>query len=215
MAGRTPRNINSVKEMLKNEGMYLINTEEDMEKMLDVMVSFYSKDALFNWMCDGEYDETIARNILRAGLFSMPNAISYADSPEFNAVAAWIPPGNKVLSIIPYLKNGGYDLYKQRGIRIAYKLLSYQGYAGKMHKNVTGKGDWYLFSYAVNPDVDSSEFSEKILRPITGYAWDTGEACYCEVTSEAGINFMKAAGFQVRHQGKVPGSNVDYYGVMV
>ena len=98
---------------------------------------------------------------------------------------------------------------------MAFRLLRYQGYATKMNKRITGKGDWYLFSYAVDPDLDSYEFSEKILRPITRYAWGTGEACYCEVTSDTGINFMKAAGFQVRAQGRVPGSKVNYYGVMV
>lgn len=215
MPGRTSINRNAVNEMLKNEGMHLITTQDEFEKMLDVMVRFYANDELFIWFCDGEYDEITARNIMRAGLCSMPNAVSYADSPEMNAVAAWIPPGNKNLPIISYLNNGGMDLFKQRGLRIIYKLLRYQGYATKMHKAITGKGDWYLFSYAVNPEVDSYEFSEKILRPITKYGWDRGEACYSEVTSDHGINFMKAAGFQVRDQGKIPGSKVNYYGVMV
>ncbi len=214
MARRTYRNINEVKELIRQEGMYLINTDEDIEKMLDVMVKFYAEDALFQWLCDGEYDEAIARNIVRSGLYSMPN-ISYADSPDFNAVAAWIPPDNKILSIIPYLKNGGYDLYKMRGMRIVYKMLSYQNFASKMHKRITGTGDWYLFSYAANPECDCYEFGRKILRPITKYGWETGEACYCEVSTERGINIMRAAGFQVREHGRVPGSRVYFYGVMV
>ena len=214
MPGKNTVNINDVKEMLRQEGMYLIEDSDETEKMLDVMVRFYAEDELFKWFCDGEYDEVTVRNIMRAGICSMP-AISYADSSEFNAVAAWIPPGNKVLSIIPYLQNGGIDLYRQRGMRIVSKLLSYQGYASKMHKFITGNVDWYLFSYAVNPDCDCFEYSEKILRPITRYGWERGEACYCEVTSDLGIHIMKAAGFQVRDQGKIPRSNVDYYGVMV
>lgn len=209
------RNINDVKDMLRQQGLYLINTIDETEKMLDVMVRFYADDALFLWFCDGKYDENTARNLLRAGLYSMPNAISYADSPEFNAVAAWIPPGNRNLPIFPYLKNGGFELYKQRGLGIIYKLLRYQGFSSKMHKSITGKGDWYLFSYAVDPDLDCYEYSEKILRPITKYSWETGDACYCEVTSDKGINIMRAAGFQVRDQGRISGSKVNYYGVMV
>lgn len=212
---RSYRNTNEVKEMLGQEGLYLIDTRDEMEKMLDVMVRFYADDALFIWLCGGKYDEETSRNMLRASLYSMPNAISYADSPEFNAVAAWVPPGNKNLPIIPYLKNGGLDIYKQNGIGIIYRMLSYQGYSSRMHKQITGKGDWYLFSYAVDPELDCFAYSEKILRPMTGYSWDTGYACYCEVTSDKGINIMKAAGFQVRDQGRISGSKVNYYGVMV
>ncbi|MCR5509364.1 MAG: hypothetical protein K6F54_00190 [Lachnospiraceae bacterium] len=208
-------NIDEVKDMLRREGMYIINTVDDMEKMLDVMVKFYIEDELFIWMCGGEYNETTSRNILRAGIYSMPNCISYADSPDLNAVAAWIPPGNKNLPIISYLKNGGYEICKQNGIGIVNRLLTYQGYASRMHKSITGKGDWYLFSYAVNTNLDYNEYSEKILRPMTKYGWETGESCYSEVTSERSVTFMRAAGFQVRDQGRIPRSKVNYYGVMV
>ncbi len=212
---RSYRNINDVKEVLRQEGLYLINTRDEMEKMLDVMVRFYADDALFIWLCGGKYDEETTRNMLRASLYSMPNAISYADSPEFNAVAAWVPPGDKNLPIIPYLKNGGIDIYKQNGVGIIYRMLRYQLYSSGMHKQITGKGDWYLFSYAFNPELDGYEYSEKLLRPMTRYSWDTGDACYCEVTSDKGTNIMKAAGFQVRDQGIISGSEVSYYGVMV
>ncbi|MBO4899193.1 MAG: hypothetical protein J5509_02785 [Lachnospiraceae bacterium] len=208
-------NIDEVKVMLRREGMYIIKNRDEMEEALDVMTEFYRDDDLFIWFCGGEYDETTTRNIMRAGLYSMPNFIIYADSPEVNAVAAWIPPGNKNLPVIPYLKNGGIELYKQNGLGIAYKLLTYQGYASRMHKSITGKGDWYLFSYAVKPGLDYNEFSQKLLRPMTKYGWETGESCYSEVTSELGVNFMRAAGFQVRDQGRIPRSNVNYFGVMV
>ncbi len=215
MSRRNSVNRREVTDLLKQEGMYIIETREDVERMLDVMARFYADDALFDWLCDGEYDEMTAKYLMSAGIYSMPAVISYADSPEFNAVAAWVPPGNKVLSPIPYLTNGGLDLYKQRGVRIMSKLLNYQGIATRMHKSITGKGDWYLFSYAVNPDCDEYEFSGKILRPITKYGWERGEACYCEVTSDRGINIMRAAGFQVRDQIRIPRSRVIYYGVMV
>lgn len=215
MPGRYSVNRHDVEEMLRREGMYIIETREDIDRMLRVMTDFYAADALFAWLCGGEYDETTSRNIIYAGLGSMPNIIAYADSPEFNAVAAWTPPGGKNLPIIPYVKNGGFELYKQNGLGLVYRLLSYQGYAMKMHRSITGKRDWYLFSYAVNPDLDEYEYSEKILRPITKYGWERGEACYCEVNSDRGINIMRAAGFQVRAQGRIPRSNVDHYGVMV
>ena len=215
MAAGYSVSMTEVKNMLIREGMYLIENDEDIAKMLDVMVRFYSADALFGWLCDNKYDETVVKNIMRAALYLMPNTIAYADSADFNAVAAWVPPGYKGLSVIQYIRNGAYELYKHRGFKIINRLLTYQRCASKMHRNITGHKDWYLFSYAVNPDCDSFEYSEKILRPITKYGWDRGEACYCEVTSDTGINIMKAAGFQVRDQGRIPGSSVNYYGVMV
>ena len=215
MSRRNSANRREVTDLLRQEGMYIIETREDVERMLDVMAGFYADDALFKWVCDGKYDVTTVKNIMRAAIYSMPGFISYADSPQFNAVAVWVPPGIQLLSPILYLKNGGYDLVKERGFRIVVKLLTYQGYSSKMHKSITGKNDWYLFSYAVNPECDEYEFGERMLRPITKYGWERGEACYSEVTSDRGINIMKTAGFQVRDQGRIPRSRIDYYGVMV
>ncbi len=215
MASRIPKNVNEIKDVLRQEGLYLIENDEDLDRALDVMVDFYDGDALFTWFCGGEYDKRTTRNILRSGICSMQNTIVYADSEEINAVAAWIPPGNRSISVIPYLKNGGFELYRDKGLSIARRLLRYQGYASRMRKNITGKRDWFLFAYAVDPGKDVNEYSQKILRPVTRYGWEQGEACYSEVNSDRGISFMRAAGFQVRDQGKVPGGRINHYGVMV
>ncbi len=215
MPGRHYRNLNDVKDMLRQEGMYLVESSDEVERMLDVMVRFYAEDALFIWLCGGEFDPVTAKNLIRAGVVSMTNAIAYADSPDFNAAAAWIPPGSKSLPAVPYLRNGGYEIIKRGGLSMLYRLIRYQGCANRVHKKITGKEDWYLFAFAVDPKFDSYEYSEKILRPITRYAWETGDACYGEVNSDRGINIMKTAGFQVRAQGKIPGSRVNHYGVMV
>ncbi len=215
MAGIFSKNVNEIKDVLRQEGLYIVESDRDIDRMLDLMVDFYAEDALFTWFCGGVYDKTTTGNILRSGIYSMPGAIAYADSEEFNAAAVWIPPGNQTISVVPYLKHGGYELYKQNGISIAYRLLSYQGYATRIRKSITGKKDWFLFAFAVDPKLDVNEYSQKILRPVTKYGWDRGEACYSEVNSDRGIGFMRAAGFQVREQGKVPGSKVNHYGVMV
>lgn len=215
MAGKNSQNVNRIKSVLRREGLYIIESDEDIDRMLDVMVKFYDGDALFTWFCGGVYERKTTRNILSSGVYSMPGTVMYADSEEFNAVAAWVPPGNQSISVIPYLKHGGFELYKEKGFSIAYRLLSYQGYASKMRKNITGKRDWFLFAYAVDPGKDVNEYSQKILRPVTKYGWEQGEACYSEVNSDRGISFMRAAGFQVRDQGKVPGGKVNHYGVMV
>lgn len=48
MPRRNSVNRNEVMDMLRREGMYIIETRDDVNKMLDVMARFYADDAYEN-----------------------------------------------------------------------------------------------------------------------------------------------------------------------
>ena len=214
MAVKNSKNVEEAKKVIRDAGLYIVK-ESDYERILNVAADYYEEDALVTWLCGGKFRRDIFMNIVRAAIFSMPDTFIYADSEEFNALAIWDAPGFAGVSVITYLKKGGLDLLKQGGISLIFRLFIYNLYSGRLRKRQTGGKDWYLFVYTVRTIAKGLGYGERMLKPITEFAWKRGEACYSEVNNDVGIAIMKQAGFQVREQGKVPGSNVKHYGMIV
>ena len=214
MAVKNSKNVEEAKKVIRDAGLYIVK-ESDYERILNVAADYYEEDALVTWLCGGKFRRDIFMNIVRAAIFSMADTFIYADSEEFNALAIWDAPGFAGVSVITYFKKGGLDLLKQGGISLIFRLFIYNLYSGRLRKRQTGGKDWYLFIYTVRTIAKGLGYGERMLKPITEFAWKRGEACYSEVNNDVGIAIMKQAGFQVREQGKVPGSNVNHYGMIV
>ena len=214
MAVKSSKNVDEAKKVIREAGLYIVK-ESDYERILNVAADYYEADALVTWLCGGKFRREIFMNIVRAAIYSMPDVFIYSDSEEFNALAIWIAPGFSGVNIPLYLKKGGFDLLKMGGMALIFRLLIYNAYSNRLRKRQTGGKDWYLFVYTVRTIAKGLGYGEKMLKPITEFAWKRGEACYSEVNNDEGIAIMKQAGFQVREQGTVPGSNVNHYGVIV
>jgi GNAT superfamily N-acetyltransferase len=214
MAVKNSRSVEEAKKVIREAGLYIVK-ESDYERILNVAADYYEEDALVTWLCGGKFRREVFMNIVRAAIYAMPDTFIYADSDEFNALAIWNAPGFSGINVPNYLKKGGYDLLKLGGISLIFRLFIYNSYATKLRKRQTGGKDWYLFVYTVRTISQGQGYGEKMLKPITEFAWKRGEACYSEVNNDIGIAIMKQAGFQVREQGKVPGSNVNHYGLIV
>ena len=212
--GKTLKNLDDGKKVIREAGLYLVE-KRDYDKVLDIMSDFYSSDSLLHWICDGKHVKKVGSSLYRACLNAMTSALIYADSPDMNAVAVWAPPGFSVLNPGQFMKNGGWELYKIGGLHLFYKLLKYDFYVTRIHRRQTAGKDWFLFLYGVKDTDNIMTFGEKMFLPMTRYCWDKGLACYSEVNSDKAIMFLKQAGFQVREQGKIPGSNVNHYGVLI
>lgn len=214
MAVKNLKSVDEAKKVIREAGLYIVK-ESDYERILNVAADYYEEDALVTWLCGGKFKREIFMNIVRAAIYSMPDTFIYADSEDFNALAIWIAPGFGGVNIPVYFKNGGFDLLKKGGIGLIFRLFIYNMYSGGLRKRQTGGKDWYLFVYTVRTISKGLGYGERMLKPITEFAWKRGEACYSEVNNDIGIAIMKQAGFQVREQGKVPGSNVNHYGMIV
>ena len=211
---RNSKGFEGARKVVRDAGLYIVK-EDEYDRMLDIASMYYVTDKLLIWLCNGVYDPKVFKHIIRGMIKSTPDSLIYADSPDMNAIAFWMPPDASRISLLAFFKHGGSELLKSRGVMFFLRLINYELYATRLRKRQTGGKDWFLFMYTVKNANSGMGYGEKMLMPITEFAWGRGEACYSEVNTDDGIAMLKQAGFQVREQGKVPGSNVNHYGVLV
>ena len=203
-----------IREALKNVGLHIVSKNE-IDKLADVAMDAYENYPLHNWFCGGTYNLFISKIIMKISLKSMfDNGVIYADSPELNGFAIWLPPpfsGNKTL---PFLFNGGIKLILKSGLGIIAKLLKYENYAMSLKKKYTNHEDWYLFNLSVAKKSQNRGIASKLLRPMLEVC-DSGQfVCYLETNKEANVPMYEHFGFELAHQGVIPGTTVNHYAMV-
>ena len=76
----------------------------------------YQDYPLHNWLTNGHYDREASKRIMEVSLRTMANdGVIYADSPELNGFAAWLPLGFTGSTTVPFLPHGGLRLILRPG----------------------------------------------------------------------------------------------------
>ena len=206
--------IKIIREALKNAGLHIISKNE-IDKLADVAMDAYENYPLHNWFCGGTYNLFISKIIMKISLKSMfDNGVIYADSPELNGFAIWLPPpfsGNKTL---PFLFNGGIKLILKSGLGIIAKLLKYENYAMSLKKKYTNHEDWYLFNLSVAKKSQNQGIASKLMRPMLELCDSNQFVCYLETGKESNVGMYEHFGFELAEQGMVPGTTVGHYAMV-
>jgi ribosomal protein S18 acetylase RimI-like enzyme len=64
---------------------------------------------------------------------------------------------------------------------------------------------WYLWVLGVQPDRQGQGFGGQLMAPILSQADRDGLPCYLETESERNVAFYRKHGFEVAHEGDIPG----------
>ena len=98
------------KSAITDAGLY-IASPEDIGRLAEVAMEAYQDYPLHNWLTTGHYDREASKRIMEVSLRTMANdGVIYADSPELNGFAAWLPLGFTGSKTVPFLTNGGLRL---------------------------------------------------------------------------------------------------------
>ena len=90
----------------------------DMERLAEIAMDAYRDYPLHNWFTNGRYDHEASKRIMEVSLRTMvKDGVIYADSPQFNGFAAWLPLGFTGSKTIPFLTHGGIRLILHAGPR--------------------------------------------------------------------------------------------------
>ena len=139
------------KSAITDAGLY-IASPEDIGRLAEVAMEAYQDYPLHNWLTNGHYDREASKRIMEVSLRTMANdGVIYADSPELNGFAAWLPLGFTGSKTVPFLTNGGLRLILRAGPGIIGRLLTYETFAMRLKEKYTANVDWYLYNLSVRP----------------------------------------------------------------
>lgn len=199
------------KKAIADAGLYLAG-EKDMERLAEVSMEAYRGYPLHNWLTNGRYDAKASKQIMAASLYTMvQDGVIYADSPQCNGFAAWLPWGFTGSKTIPFLTHGGLRLILHSGSQIIGRLLTYENFAMKLKQKYTGNVDWYLYNLSVLPEAQGKGIASRLLRPMLDFCDRENIACYLETNKESNVRLYEHFAFRLSEQNLVPGSDVSHY----
>ena len=130
-------------------------------------------------------------------------------TPEVKGVACWLPPGQTQVTLWRTLRSGmalprAVMRFSKESRRRTLGLLEY---VDALHAEIT-EPHWYLWVLGVDPDAQGQGIGGRLLKPVLARADESGTACYLETETESNVGFYERRGFDVVHEGVVPGETI-------
>ena len=202
------------KKAIEKAGLYIVQPK-DLDRLADVAADAYRDYPLHNWFTKGKYDPLASRLIMQISLKTMTeDAVIYADSPELNGFAVWLPNGFTGSKTLPFLMNGGLKLISHAGPGIIKRLLTYETYAMNLKKELTDNYDWYLYNLSVRKDAQGKGIAGKLMRPMLQFCDDEGMVAYLETNKEANVGLYRHFGFDLAKEEPIPHTPVTHYSMV-
>lgn len=202
------------KKRMEEAGLYLVDPKE-VERLADVAMDAYKDYPLHNWLSNGRYDEKASKLIMLISLKTMTkDAVIYADSPEMNGFAIWLPFGFEGSKTMPFLMNGALKLIAHSGFGILGRMITYENFAMKLKKKYTDNVDWYLYNLSIKKDAQGKGIASKLMKPMLEFCDQEAMQCYLETNKESNVPLYEHYGFELKETALVPKSNVTHYSMV-
>ena len=202
------------KKMIEKAGLYIVQPQ-DLDKLAQVAADAYQDYPLHNWFTKGKYDATASRLIMQISLKTMTeDAVIYADSPDINGFAVWLPFGFTGSKTLPFLASGGLKLIFHSGLGIIGRLLAYENYAMNLKKEFTDNYDWYLYNLSIKKDAQGKGIASKLMKPMLNFCDNEKMVAYLETNKESNVSLYKHYGFELKKQEPIPKSPVTHYAMV-
>ena len=199
------------RKKIERAGLYLVQ-EKDLEYLAEGAVEAYRDYPLHNWLTGGKYDPKISKLLMLVTLKTMmKDAVIYADSEEMNGFAAWLPQGFTGNKALPFLLNGGLELFLHAGIGFVRRLLSYEDYSMGLKKEFTNHFDWYLFNLSIKKEAQGKGIASKLMRPMLKFCDDEKMVAYLETNKDSNVGLYEHYGFDLMKEEFIPKTSVMHY----
>jgi ribosomal protein S18 acetylase RimI-like enzyme len=133
-------------------------------------------------------------------------------TPSTSGVAVWFPPGHTELSLWGLLSNGIIPPFKV-GLTALRRFLTLMDFASQVHRTYVPQKHWYLLVLVVDPASQGQGMGGRLIQPILTKADAEGLPCYLETTNPQAVPFYEKYGFKTIYHGRIPGSNVSFWGI--
>jgi len=188
-------------------------TDEHLEDASTVLARAFFDDPLFVWMeSTDERRKRILPWIMRIGSRYGTRFGEVHGTPErVRGVAVWLPPGAS--SVLPErLEEAGFvDPAAVLGETALERFGSFMEHAEALHARDMSAPHWYLMILGVDPPHQGRGIGGGVIQPVLTRADADGLACYLETAKERNLPFYRKHGFEVVHDGPMPGGGPRFW----
>ena len=129
---------------------------------------------------------------------------AYATSERFEAIAAWVPPENVIVSMWKLIRSGALQVMLKFGTKTGRRMSMFSRYLESVHKRNASFPHWYLWNIGVDPSFQGKGYASKLLRAMFARIDKEGVPCYLETQKETNLPLYQHYGFKVTEQFIVP-----------
>lgn len=131
------------------------------------------------------------------------------DSPL--GAAVWLPSGQTERGLVDQLRFGALPMLARQGPAAIGRQIAASGHMDRLHSELMHSPHYYLSVLGLKPEGQGRGLATPLLAPMLERAEQEGKACYLDTHNEANLGLYRRFGFEVRHEGLMPGSDVRHW----
>ncbi len=165
------------------------------------------------------YPDEVERRRRLPGAFGimLRYALRYGEittTAEVAGTACWLPPGKTTPTLWGMLNTGSLWPSFQLGWQGILRSSRLQIYQNDLHKHFVSEPHWYLYLLGVDPSVQGQGIGSMLLRSGLERADAARLPAYLETMNPINVPFYQKFGFNIVHEGEIPGSNVRMWSML-
>lgn len=208
------RNLLLAKEEIAKANLH-IATYDDIDMLANIAMNAYENYPLHNWFSNGKYDAYLSKEIMTISLkIMLKNGIIYSDSKDATGFAIWLPPGFKGTNPFQFMFHGGISLLFHCGLKIIFKLATYENFAMMLKNKHTQNNDWYLYNLSIKKEAQGKRIATQLLKPMLDFCNKNATTCYLETNNQKNVSIYEHFGFTLKESTFIPNSKVNHYAML-
>ncbi len=138
----------------------------------------------------------------------------HVDGPSLVGLAAWLPPGNELLTTGQLLRCGALRLPFAIPMSVLRSYHRYEHFAAILHQKLVPEPHWYLVPLAVEPEHQGRGHGSALLAAGLAMADEEGRACFLETQNPRNVPLYERHCFQVVEHTQVPSTDVGHWAML-
>ncbi len=196
---------------------YMIRITKNMlDDSAKVLSGAFGDDPLFKFFFPG--DSTRCNLAFFTFRFIAAHACSkgfvFAASPSFEGVSIWLHSQVLERGIIDQLRFGALKMYSNQGKEIIKRQVDASSYMKSIHAEILPGRHIYLSTIGIDKQHRGRGIASVLMAPGLEIADRGNMPCYLDTHNEQNLGLYRRYGFNVVHEGVIPGSNVRHWAMI-
>ncbi len=129
-------------------------------------------------------------------------------------IACWLPPGQTDMTIGKYLRVGLRFIPLRVNFPAIRRAIAYDALSRAVHHTCAPGPHWYLNVLGVPPERQGHGIGSELVKARLASFDASQMPCYLETDAPRNLAFYRRLGFQVVYEGKIPGSEFPFWGML-
>ena len=131
-----------------------------------------------------------------------------------DSLAVWLSPDNTTMTLGKMLRAGMLTVPLKIGLAALARLINFQIYTDKLHKQSVSAQHWYLLLLGVEPSCQGEGIGTSLIQPAQVRADADGLPCYLETLNEKSIPFYQKHGYNVESEVVLPSGGLHIWALL-